>query len=80
MIGVRASPHFFGCVCLWTYVATKKVTDGLCWDLLVRTKAAADTGIGMAIFQKPTDNTCYDKRTVDKPPMCAVDDKADAAW
>ncbi|CAM6129217.1 unnamed protein product [Calypogeia fissa] len=63
---------------LWK--ATKKVADAMCWDLLVRTKAAADTGIGMAIFQKPTDNTCYDKRKVDEPPMCPIDDKPDAAW
>lgn len=60
--------------------ATKKVADAICWKLLARTKADSDTGIGMAIFQKPMNNTCYDQRAVDEPPMCAVDDKADAAW
>lgn len=60
--------------------ATKKVADAICWKLLVRTKADPRTHVGMAIFQKPENNTCYDQRKVDEPPMCAVDDKADAAW
>ncbi|KAL2611152.1 hypothetical protein R1flu_022844 [Riccia fluitans] len=59
---------------------TIKVTEAMCWKMVIRTKADPETQIGYAIFQKPEDNTCYEKRTVDQPPMCEVDDKQDAAW
>ncbi|KAL3682379.1 hypothetical protein R1sor_000401 [Riccia sorocarpa] len=59
---------------------TIAVTEGMCWKLIIRTKADPETQIGYAIFQKPEDNSCYEKRTVDQPPMCDVDDKQDAAW
>ncbi len=38
------------------------------------------TGVGVAVFQKPEDNELYDLREVLEPPYCEKDDKPDAAW
>ncbi|BBN16233.1 protein MpPMT.6 [Marchantia polymorpha subsp. ruderalis] len=59
---------------------TIKVTEAMCWKLVIRTKADPETQIGFAVFQKPQENSCYEKRTTDEPPMCEVDDQPDAAW
>lgn len=49
------------------------------WTMITRTNDK-NTGIGVAIFQKPKDNNLYDLRKDDTPPFCEEDDKPDAAW
>ncbi len=39
-----------------------------------------ETRVGVAIFQKPKDNTLYEQREDALPPFCESDDKPDAAW
>ena len=36
--------------------------------------------VGMAIYQKPMDNNCYEKRSENNLPLCKESDAADAAW
>lgn len=36
--------------------------------------------VGVAIFQKPANNSAYESREVAEPEICAEDNKADAAW
>ncbi|CAM6019141.1 unnamed protein product [Sphagnum balticum] len=62
---------------IWT--DTVAITEKLCWSLLEKGKDP-ETGVGVAIFQKPTNNECYDLREVLEPPYCEEGDKPDAAW
>jgi hypothetical protein len=55
------------------------ITEKLCWSLLEKGKDP-ETGVGVAVFQKPTNNKCYDLREVLEPPYCEEGDKPDAAW
>jgi Putative S-adenosyl-L-methionine-dependent methyltransferase len=36
--------------------------------------------VGMAVYQKPMDNKCYEKRSENKPLLCPETDSSDAAW
>eukprot|EP00897_Mesotaenium_endlicherianum_P004214 jgi/Mesen1/3820/ME000207S02830 len=36
--------------------------------------------VGIAVWQKPTDNNCYENRPKADPPMCDQEDNPDAAW
>ena len=58
---------------------TRAMTIAMCWRLVAKF-VDPSTGIGAAIFQKPTTNDCYEKREKDFPPMCEDDDKPDDAW
>lgn len=55
------------------------LTAAICWELVAKTKDPV-TGVGVAIFHKPTTNFCYENRKQSSPPLCDDDDKADAAW
>ncbi|KAH9309304.1 hypothetical protein KI387_037215, partial [Taxus chinensis] len=54
------------------------LTESMCWKLVLKTMDS--TGIGIAIYQKPTSNTCYIKRKENDPPICEDNDSPDAAW
>ncbi|GJP50366.1 hypothetical protein CLOM_g9489 [Closterium sp. NIES-68] len=63
---------------IWS--AMRKLTKNMCWKRLAK-KVHREFGIGVAVWQKPTDNACYEARprkTI--PPMCPEDNQADAAW
>jgi len=62
---------------IWT--DTVAITEKLCWSLLEKGKDP-ETGVGVAVFQKPTNNECYDLREGLEPPYCEEGDKPDAAW
>ncbi|GBG80217.1 hypothetical protein CBR_g30584 [Chara braunii] len=52
----------------------KDLTDRMCWKVVAQKHQSA-------IFQKPVDNSCYDKREPEtQPPMCPEEDDADSAW
>ncbi|CAI5523329.1 unnamed protein product [Closterium sp. Naga37s-1] len=60
--------------------AMSELTANMCWR-----KAAKEInmafGVGVMVWQKPTDNDCYDTRAEGtQPPMCPEEDNADAAW
>ncbi|KAK1668787.1 hypothetical protein QYE76_056946 [Lolium multiflorum] len=59
--------------------AMSSLTKSMCWKMVKKTKDTLNQ-VGMAIYQKPMDNNCYEKRPEDSPPLCKETDDADAAW
>ncbi|XP_062207686.1 probable methyltransferase PMT26 [Phragmites australis] len=59
--------------------AMSSLTKSMCWKMVSRTKDKLNQ-VGMAIYQKPTDNNCYEKRSENNPPLCKETDDANAAW
>jgi hypothetical protein len=51
----------------------------MCWKLVNKVKESLNKK-GVAIFQKPMDNHCYDARSAANPPLCGEYDNPDAAW
>eukprot|EP00249_Psilotum_nudum_P019463 c27264_g1_i2 orf=33-2459(-) len=62
-----------------TWKAMVALTAAMCWNLIART-VDQHTGVGVAIFQKPANNFCYERRKTNEPPLCEEVDKPDAAW
>ncbi|KAJ7516055.1 hypothetical protein O6H91_22G040700 [Diphasiastrum complanatum] len=58
---------------------TASLAAAMCWNQLART-ADSSTRIGVAIFQKPKNNFCYEHRKRKRPPICKDNEKPDAAW
>ncbi|KAI4964589.1 hypothetical protein ZWY2020_005393, partial [Hordeum vulgare] len=58
--------------------AMSSLTKSMCWKMVKKTKDTLNQ-VGMAIYQKPMDNNCYEKRSEDSPPLCKETDDADAA-
>ncbi|XP_002969911.2 probable methyltransferase PMT27 [Selaginella moellendorffii] len=58
---------------------TSSLAASMCWNNLAKTTDAA-SAVGVAIFQKPTNNLCYERRRAKLPPLCEEEDKRDAAW
>jgi hypothetical protein len=62
------------------YVADMRtVTKSMCWDLVVIAKDKLN-GVAAAIYRKPSDNECYERRSKNEPPMCSESDDPNAAW
>ncbi|KAG8054465.1 hypothetical protein GUJ93_ZPchr0001g32932 [Zizania palustris] len=59
--------------------AMSSLTKSMCWKMVNKTKDKLNQ-VGMAIYQKPMDNNCYNKRPENSPPLCKETDDADAAW
>nr|CAD1838850.1 unnamed protein product [Ananas comosus var. bracteatus] len=55
------------------------LTKSMCWKMVNKTKDKVNR-VGLAIFRKPTDNKCYEKRVIQNPPLCQDSDDPDAAW
>lgn len=59
-----------------TWDGTRKLANGMCWKIVARVSDAK----GFVVWQKPTNNSCLDKRVEESPPFCYEEDNADAAW
>ncbi|CAI0555293.1 unnamed protein product [Linum tenue] len=59
--------------------AMSKLLETMCWELVTRVRDRLN-GVGLAIYKKPMNNSCYEKRSVQDPPMCEASDDANAAW
>ncbi|KAJ0973205.1 hypothetical protein J5N97_021164 [Dioscorea zingiberensis] len=59
--------------------AMSALTKSMCWDMVKKTKDKLNR-VGIAIYRKPLDNTCYDKRKKSNPPLCEESDDPNAAW
>lgn len=55
------------------------LTKSMCWKMVSKSKDKVN-GVGLAIFKKPTDNSCYKKRMEADPPLCEDTDDPDASW
>ncbi|KAJ4786437.1 S-adenosyl-L-methionine-dependent methyltransferases superfamily protein [Rhynchospora pubera] len=59
--------------------AMSALTKSMCWNMVNRTKDKVNR-VGVAIFKKPTDNSCYETRMEVDPPLCEDTDDPDASW
>lgn len=59
--------------------AMKKLTKALCWELMSISKDRVNK-VGVAIYQKPSSNECYESRSEMEPPLCKESDDPNAAW
>ncbi|KAG6474833.1 hypothetical protein ZIOFF_064048 [Zingiber officinale] len=59
--------------------AMTELTKGMCWDMINKTMDKINQ-VGMAIYRKPMNNECYDKRSQSNPPLCPDSDDPNAAW
>lgn len=59
--------------------AMSALTKSMCWNLVEKKKDRVN-GVGIAIYQKPTSNTCYELRRNQDPPLCEESDDPNAAW
>ncbi|KAH9300342.1 hypothetical protein KI387_011925, partial [Taxus chinensis] len=55
------------------------LTASICWNLLAK-KSDGLNEVGVAIYQKPTSNNCYEARRNNEPPLCPEADDPNAAW
>ncbi|OEL31634.1 putative methyltransferase PMT26 [Dichanthelium oligosanthes] len=59
--------------------AMSALTKSMCWKMVNKVKDRVNR-VGIAIFRKPTDNSCYESRSEANPPLCGEYDDPDAAW
>lgn len=59
--------------------AMSALTRSMCWKMVNKVKDRVN-GVGIAIFRKPTDNSCYEARSEANPPLCGEYDDPDAGW
>jgi SAM-dependent methyltransferase len=64
-------------VAIWKSMLS--LTKSMCWKMVSRTKDKVNE-VGIAIFKKPTDNSCYETRMGTDPPLCEDTDDPDASW
>ena len=55
------------------------VTKSMCWKLIVKV-VGVSSGVGFALYQKPTSNSCYETRSVNDTLICTDNENSDAAW
>lgn len=56
-----------------------ELMKAMCWKMVKKTKDTLNM-VGLAIYQKPLDNKCYEQRKENTPPMCQGSDDPNAAW
>jgi len=59
--------------------AMSDLTKSMCWEMVNKTKDSVEH-VGLAIFRKPNNNSCYEKRKENSPPFCEESDDPNAAW
>ncbi|CAJ2676826.1 unnamed protein product [Trifolium pratense] len=57
----------------------KALTKAMCWKVVNISKDKLN-GVGIAVYQKPTSNECYEQRSKNEPPLCQDSDDSNAAW
>ncbi|PUZ44001.1 hypothetical protein GQ55_8G053000 [Panicum hallii var. hallii] len=57
-----------------------KLTKAMCWEMVAKTMHTVDDQVGVAIFRKPVNNGCYEKRAQKEPALCEPSDDPNAAW
>ncbi|KNA16842.1 hypothetical protein SOVF_085560 [Spinacia oleracea] len=64
-------------VAIWN--AMSELTEKMCWKLIKKEKDTVNL-VGIAIYQKPFSNECYEQRSQNEPPLCEQSDDRNAAW
>lgn len=64
-------------VAIWK--AMSELTEQMCWKLVKKERDSVNK-VGIAIYQKPSSNECYEQRSQNEPPLCEQSDDRNAAW
>ncbi|PKA57104.1 putative methyltransferase PMT26 [Apostasia shenzhenica] len=59
--------------------AMSALTRTMCWEMVTKRRDATNK-VGLAIYKKPSDNICYEKRKQKSPSLCQDSDDQNAAW
>lgn len=59
--------------------AMTKLTKAMCWEVKAVNKDKVNK-VGVAVYQKPMSNECYEGRPQNDPPLCSEHDDPNAAW
>ncbi|XP_024959365.1 probable methyltransferase PMT26 isoform X1 [Cynara cardunculus var. scolymus] len=59
--------------------AMTKLTKSMCWEVKGVGKDKINK-VGVAVYQKPMSNECYEGRSQNEPPLCKESDDPNAAW
>lgn len=59
--------------------AMKSLTKAMCWEVKSICKDKVNR-VGVAVYQKPTSNECYETRLQNEPSICKQLDDPNAAW
>lgn len=59
--------------------AMTKLTKSMCWEVKGVGKDKVNK-VGVAVYQKPMSNECYEGRSQNEPPLCKESDDPNAAW
>lgn len=59
--------------------AMKKLTKAMCWEIVSISKDRVNS-VGVAVYQKPSSNECYETRVEKEPPLCSESDDPNASW
>ncbi|KAK1403939.1 putative methyltransferase PMT26 [Heracleum sosnowskyi] len=59
--------------------AMKKLLKAICWEVISIYTDKLNK-VGVAVFQKPSSNKCYEKRSEKEPPLCKDSDDPNASW
>lgn len=57
----------------------KRLTKSMCWEVKAVGKDKVNK-VGVAVYQKPMSNECYEGRQKNEPPLCSESDDPNAAW
>ncbi|KAJ6820942.1 putative methyltransferase PMT26 [Iris pallida] len=60
--------------------AMEALTKSMCWEMVAKTGKDPVNRVGLAIYRKPLNNSCYEKRKENSPPLCQESDDPNAAW
>nr|XP_043627556.1 probable methyltransferase PMT26 [Erigeron canadensis] len=59
--------------------AMTKLIKSMCWEVKAVAKDKINK-VGVAVYQKPMSNECYERRNQNEPPLCNESDDPNAAW
>ncbi|PKU81985.1 probable methyltransferase PMT24 [Dendrobium catenatum] len=59
--------------------AMSALTKSMCWEMVAKRWDALNE-VGLAIYRKPSNNTCYESRKQNNPPICQEHDDPNAVW
>ena len=54
------------------------LTEAICWKVVAKT--VDSSGIGLVMYQKPVQSSCYEKRKENNPPLCNLNNRPKISW
>ncbi|CAK9173517.1 unnamed protein product [Ilex paraguariensis] len=54
------------------------LTEAICWKVVAKT--VDSSGIGLVMYQKPVQSSCYEKCKENNPPLCNLNNRPKISW